>query len=221
MFARKNHKGDTMLEQELAALAQAITAKVEECLSDGEVEQDNKKELQAEYAAYVQRQPATDSQLDAVEKALGVTLPADFRALYWYKDGSGALFPLFCLRPTGDLLPLAFFLMSLKEIEECKQRFMAKDVPLADWCSPEECARLDKRIQPFILHKAWLPFAEGPGVFLMLDCDPSPAGDVGQILMYVHDPDFVYYVGKDVAAMLRLSNQNLKAEPAFEFFGFY
>lgn len=43
----------------------------------------------------------------------------------------------------------------------------------------------------------------------MLDLDPSDEGTYGQIISYIHDPDFVYYTADSFTSLLRESNRNL------------
>jgi cell wall assembly regulator SMI1 len=51
----------------------------------------------------------------------------------------------------------------------------------------------------------------------MLDFDPAEAGTYGQIIMYVHDPDFVYYVTSSFTELLRMSNRNLNLMDEIEY----
>lgn len=71
-----------------------------------------------------------------------------------------------------------------------------------DFFSEEDIDKLDKRIKPYLFNKRWIPFGEGSGMYLMLDLDPAEDGDVGQIIAYVHDPDFIYYVAQNISDVL-------------------
>ena len=63
-----------------------------------------------------------------------------------------------------------------------------------------------ERIKPYLFCERWFPFAEYAGsLYLMLDYNPSPKGTVGQIICYVHDPDFVYYIASDITEALKLT----------------
>ena len=49
----------------------------------------------------------------------------------------------------------------------------------------------------------------GGSLYLLLDYDPTEKGKNGQIISYIHDPDFVYYVAEDFTELLKKSNDNL------------
>ena len=53
----------------------------------------------------------------------------------------------------------------------------------------------------------WFPFAEfnGGSTMILFDPAPAPRGTYGQIIVYQHDPDAVYYVAENTAAFLRQS----------------
>lgn len=52
----------------------------------------------------------------------------------------------------------------------------------------------------------WFPFAEYAGsLYLMLDYNPSQKGTVAQIICYVHDTDFIYYIAPDITEALKLT----------------
>lgn len=42
-------------------------------------------------------------------------------------------------------------------------------------------------------------------LYLMLDYDPSEKGEIGQIICYVHDPDFIYYIAQNITETLKLT----------------
>lgn len=66
--------------------------------------------------------------------------------------------------------------------------------------------QLDERIKPYLFCGRWFPFAEYAGsLYLMLDYNPSPKGTVAQIICYVHDPDFIYYIASDITEALKLT----------------
>jgi len=166
------------------------------------------------FEAYKNVQGATEEELQAFEKDFNITLPNDFKSLYKYKNGSSYPFNLF--NTTYDEEAVSpFFLLSLDEIRDEKRFFndnklMADD----DFFSREDIAKLDKRIKPFINNERWIPFAQLANVslYLMLDFDPSEAGTEGQIIIYEHDPDFIYYVCKDIEELLQDTIGNLEDE---------
>lgn len=170
------------------------------------------QEIRQLFEEYQQREGASEESLDLFEKEYGVRLPGDFRTFYQGKDGSG--YGLHVLYPgdaeAGRFTP--FYLMSLEEIRETKQYFSEVDEKLEEYYSAEEISQLDPEIKPYLFHKSWIPFATiaGGSLYLMLDFDPTAEGKYGQIIMYVHDPDFVYYLTPTFTDMLSMSNRNLK-----------
>ena len=39
----------------------------------------------------------------------------------------------------------------------------------------------------------------------MLDYEPNEKGKIGQIICYVHDPDFIYYIAPNITETLKLT----------------
>ena len=170
------------------------------------------EEIRSLYKTYLQLPGSSEKELNQFEKQYGVRLPDDFRAFYRHKDGSG--YGLHMLYP-GDADQAScppFYLMSLDEIRETKHYFCDVDEKLEEHYGEEELRQLDPEIKPYLFHKPWIPFATmaGGSLYLMLDFDPTDTGTYGQIIMYVHDPDFVYYVAPSFTELLRMSNRNLK-----------
>ncbi len=177
------------------------------------------EEIRSLYDTYLQLEGASEAELDQFEKQYEVRLPDDFRAFYRHTDGSG--YGLHVLYPgdaeQGSCNP--FYLMSLHEIRETKQYFCDVDEKLEEHYGEEEICQLDPEIKPYLFHKSWIPFASmaGGSLYLMLDFDPTEAGTYGQIIMYVHDPDFVYYVTSSFTELLRMSNLNLNLIQEIEY----
>ena len=70
----------------------------------------------------------------------------------------------------------------------------------------------DARIQPsYIRHKLWFPLASfnGGSTLLLYDADPTKHGRSGQIIVYQHDPDAIYYVAASFLEFLEKSNDLL------------
>lgn len=175
-------------------------------------------DIQELHASYQQRPGADEQQLAVFEAKFGL-LPEDFRAFYRRKDGSGYAFHVLYPGDGESDEGMPFYLMSLDEIEETKSYFCERDELLAEHYSEEEMRKVDPEIKPFLFHEKWLPFATmaGGSVYLMLDLDPSEQGTYGQIISYVHDPDFVYYVADSFMELLRDSNRNLGLMDAIEY----
>ena len=70
----------------------------------------------------------------------------------------------------------------------------------------KQLQQLDERIKPYLFCERWFPFAEYAGsLYLMLDYNPSEKGEIGQIICYVHDPDFIYYVTPNITEALKMT----------------
>lgn len=68
--------------------------------------------------------------------------------------------------------------------------------------------QLDARIRPYLFCERWFPFAEYAGsLYLMLDYAPAEKGMAGQIICYVHDPDFIYYIAPNLTEALQLTQK--------------
>ncbi|GIP05772.1 MULTISPECIES: SMI1/KNR4 family protein [Paenibacillus] len=163
---------------------------------------------------YKQLEGAASDRLKQFEEEFGIALPEDFRSFYSKKDGSGYAFHVLYPGNEGDGEYTPFYLMSLDEMREIKSYFCERDERLDAYYGPEEVQRLDPEIKPYLFHKAWYPFATmaGGSLYLMLDFDPAEPGTSGQIIMYVHDPDFVYYIAPSFTELLQASNRNLRTD---------
>jgi hypothetical protein len=147
---------------------------------------------------------ASEEELQAFEKRLGIRLTSDFKELYSYKNGSKYFSILPCVI---DQRELPFSLMSLQEIETCKTYFQNRDALLTefpDYFSSQDLENMrDSRIKPYLFNKKWLPFAQYcDSCYLMLDFDPDREGREGQIICYIHDPDQVIYAAESLTNLI-------------------
>lgn len=192
-----------------------LMAELDDLLQEKVVE-DEIQELHVEYKVRV---GANEERLAAFERKFDVLLPEDFRSFYRRKDGSGYAFHI--IYPGNaemeDCVP--FYLMSLDEMEKTKSFFCERDELLAQYYSEEEIRELAPEIKPYLFYRKWFPFATmaGGSLYLMLDLDPADQGTYGQIISYVHDPDFVYYVAGSFTDLLRESNRNLSLMDEIEY----
>ncbi|MFE6075896.1 SMI1/KNR4 family protein [Paenibacillus sp. NPDC057886] len=177
------------------------------------------EEIRQLYEEYQHRKGASEETLIVLEEEFGVRLPKDFRAFYKRRDGSGYAFHVLYPGDAEREECTPFYLMSLEEIRETKQYFCDVDEKLDEYYSAEEISKLDPEIKPYLFHKEWIPFATmaGGSLYLMLDFDPAEKGTYGQIIMYVHDPDFVYYLTDTFTELLEVSNRNLKIMDEIEY----
>lgn len=138
------------------------------------------------------------------EKTFDITLPEDFKELYSYKNGSGYFNILQC---EIDKRSVSFSLLSLEEMKKLKEYFQDRDALLTDYpnfFSNKDIEKMrDSRIKPYLLHKAWFPFASYCDCcYLMLDFDPDKDGQKGQIIFYIHDPDEIVYASESIDALI-------------------
>ena len=100
-------------------------------------------------------------------------------------------------------------LLSLKEIIKLKSLFQNKNCKMTEFpnvIGEKQLQQLDERIKPYLFCERWFPFAEYAGsLYLMLDYNPSEKGEIGQIICYVHDPDFIYYVAPNITEALKMT----------------
>ncbi|WP_145324659.1 SMI1/KNR4 family protein [Paenibacillus xylanexedens] len=198
-----------MPEQRIYELMDELDMLLEEKIQDEE----NRELLNA----YREFEGVTDEQLDAFEREHGIRLPADFRAFYKRKNGSGYAFHVLYPSPEEGRESEPFYLLSLEKIQ--KEQSTLVENRLDDYYTEEELRELDPRIKPYLFQKKWVTFGMlgGGSLYLMFDFDPTEQGTVGQIIMYVHDPDFIYYVAGTFTELLEQSNRNLRALEAIEY----
>ncbi|MGG1441011.1 SMI1/KNR4 family protein [Brevibacillus laterosporus] len=169
------------------------------------------EDVQEEYKNYLSLKGASAENLQEIETLFDIKLPEDFKEFYRYKNGSGyhfhILYPEYgegCIEP--------FYLYSLDVMKETKGYFCDNDELLSEYYDEQEISHLDARIKPYLFNKKWFPFAQlaGGSLYLMLDYDPASDGKTGQIIAYVHDPDFIYYVADSFTNLVKHSNINLQ-----------
>ncbi|WP_321573897.1 MULTISPECIES: SMI1/KNR4 family protein [Paenibacillus] len=177
------------------------------------------EEIRQLYNEYQEKKGASEDRLAAFETEMHVRLPEDFREFYKWKDGSGYAFHILYPGDAEREECTPFYMMSLDEIRETKQYFCERDEKLSEYYSAEEISKLDPEIKPYLFHKPWIPFATmaGGSLYLMLDFDPAEQGSYGQIIMYVHDPDFVYFITDTFTNLLKDSNRNLEIMDEIEY----
>lgn len=145
---------------------------------------------------------ATEEELQAFERQFQIKLPEDFRTLYKYKNGSGYISLLF---PENDY-ETGYRLLSLQEMSKIKSYFQNNTCEMTEFpeiIDEKQLEQLDKRIKPYLFCERWFPFAEYAGsLYLMLDYAPSDDGKVGQVISYVHDPDFISYIAPNITEIL-------------------
>lgn len=147
---------------------------------------------------------ACQDEITLFEGKFDIVLPADFKELYKYKNGSR----FFSVLPSViDKREMAFCLMSLQEIENSKKYFQNRNALLSEFSEHFTTRDIEKmkdsRIKPYLFNRKWFPFAQYcDSCYLMLDLDPDKEGEKGQIICYIHDPDEVVYVAPNITELV-------------------
>lgn len=147
---------------------------------------------------------ACQDEITLFERKFDIVLPADFKELYKYKNGS----KFFSVLPSViDEREMAFCLMSLQEIENSKKYFQNRNALLSEFpehFTAQDIEKMkDSRIKPYLFNRKWFPFAQYcDSCYLMLDLDPDKEGEKGQIICYIHDPDEVVYVAPNITELV-------------------
>ena len=147
---------------------------------------------------------ACQDEITLFEGKFDIVLPADFKELYKYKNGSR----FFSVLPSViDKREMAFCLMSLQEIENSKKYFQNRNALLSEFSehfTTQDIEKMkDSRIKPYLFNRKWFPFAQYcDSCYLMLDLDPDKEGEKGQIICYIHDPDEVVYVAPNITELV-------------------
>ncbi len=158
--------------------------------------------------------PVTSDVLERVMAQTGIPLDEDLRGLWQVCNGSPG--QLWFLADTDEETP--FSLMSVEEAQELYNvhgPYSADTDAIPDLEPDEYAGEWDARIQPGLLsHRHWFPFAEWGGwnAALYVDAAPTPQGKTGQIIVYQHDPDMMYYVADSFLSFFKASNDRLEQE---------
>lgn len=177
---------------------------------------DNAEELngeeieQEDIDEYLAIKGATEEQLNAFEQHFQIKLPEDFKAVYKYKNGTGYMSLIW----PQEGFYRGYRLLSLQEMSEIKSYFQNENhkmIEFPDVIDEKKLQQLDERIKPYLSCEHWFPFAEyANSLYLMLDYNPDPKGTVAQIICYVHDPDFIYYITPNITEALKLTEAVIK-----------
>jgi cell wall assembly regulator SMI1 len=166
------------------------------------------------------RPPATEEEIAAAEAELGVTFPADLRALYGLLDGEYNNYGLFG-GPT--------FLALVDVVDQWKY-FSAPDEDPPS--SHDDHVGIEGHphgtVRPVTWHPRWIPFGNGnDGNFFAVDLAPGPNGTVGQVIEFGvdYDDEPVTFVADSVTDLMadllaRMAAGELDVEPGEHFWVF-
>ena len=150
-------------------------------------------------------QAATSDQLSAAERAIGFAIEGGLRDLWQICNGMERYTTFFGVM-SDEPTPCR-----LLTIEKAVREFGDRQLFPSDF---EQDSPRDPRISGGWSNRRWLPFAEFNGFSTCVMYDRAPAGDGidGQIIVYQHDPDAIYWVAENFAAFLDASMEILRRE---------
>ena len=131
---------------------------------------------------YVFNPPATDAELDAFERVIGLRMPRAYRQLYRWHDGEeddrwGHIYGL-------PLLPLRQAASQWKAWNEVLAGFGGNRYEIRGGAWPQGA------VDPAYINPRWIPLThDGSGNHIGLDFDAWPGGRLGQVILYGRDED--------------------------------
>ena len=156
--------------------------------------------LDAWYAAHLSDRyklnpPATDVQIDAFQRLVGITFPRSYRQLYRWHDGEND-------DRWGHIYGLPMVSLSVAESEWRAWNRVLIDlkgdryaIPGGSWPSGA--------VDPAYINPRRIPLTiDGSGNSIGLDFDPWPAGRVGQVILYGRDEDTKAALAPSLGAFL-------------------
>ncbi len=151
--------------------------------------------------------PVKAQMLERIQAESGIVLDAVVREFFQFSNGSHG--KTWAAVESDQLQPLQF--LALEEALDDWRLFAPYDPSFYEEWNVRSKKR-DARIQPsYIRHKLWFPLASfnGGSTLLLYDADPTKRGRYGQIIVYQHDPDAIYYVAASFLEFLEQSNDLL------------
>jgi cell wall assembly regulator SMI1 len=121
---------------------------------------------------------ATEAEIAKTEAHTGFLFPPDVRQSYLRHNGQASDSPMF--------MPDYFWFLSLSEVVDEWENNIAN----LEYLKGEVRDAEDKSssVKPSFLNRAWVPFAWNiGGNQICLDFDPTPVGEVGQVVEYDHE----------------------------------
>lgn len=169
-----------------------------------------KRVLEGNGLEFAPRGGAGAELIAEVEAEVGITFDADLKEFWRMTNGSDRNHSWFAVF-SDELTPCSF--ASVEDARECWSWLSPYDEPVYEEWNDETAVR-DARIQPaYLVHRLWFPIAEfnNFSTSVLFDGDPTAEGRYGQIIVYQHDPDAVYYVAESFLEFFRKSNALLEA----------
>lgn len=140
------------------------------------------------------RPPATEEDLAALERGIGLKLPDDLRRVYLLNNGQESY-----------TLPGVFMGMTFIGPEEVLATWQSwkENEPFDPEIDEEYSAYPPKAVKAGYFRRARVPFAHDYGNnFIGLDLDPGPTGILGQVITYGRDELVAYCVASSFSQFL-------------------
>lgn len=157
--------------------------------------------LDAWYAAHLAADkyrfnpPATDQQIDAFERLVGLEMPRSYRQLYRWHDGEnndrwGHIYGL-------PLLPLERAAADWTAWTRISADFDGDRYAVPGGAWPEGA------VDPAYTNRSWIPLTnDGSGGHIGLDFDPWPGGRIGQVILFGRDEDVKIVLAESLGEFL-------------------
>lgn len=149
--------------------------------------------------------PATENQLNELEKLVGSTLPDDFKMLYQWHNGLNTqknFGSLFYGYNFWDLDTVIQYYQSNLDDKEYRESVV------------EYCTDCDKAInlKGFIDNPKWIQFAhDGSRTGFYLDLNPDESGVVGQVIFLDFDSNVIFVMANSVSDFVQQVNADMQA----------
>jgi cell wall assembly regulator SMI1 len=149
---------------------------------------------------------ASRHQIASLEQVVGIQFDEALKSLWEFSNGSGGD-SWFGVRSDEDT-PCSF--LSIDDALKLWREWNGLGEKWGGQGMPDRNER-DPRIRPD-WQLRWFPVGEfnGGSTMILFDAAPSSRGRYGQIVVYQHDPDAVYFVADDTAAFLKISPEILR-----------
>jgi cell wall assembly regulator SMI1 len=178
------------------------------------------KRLDVWYAAnlpedqFVFNRPASDEDIDAIERLFGLKLPNAYRQLYKWHDGD-----------RNDLFSGHIYGTALISLRDAGLQWKAWNDVLADFGGNRYeipgGAWPEAAVDPSYINPRWIPLTNSDGNHIGLDFDPWPGGRIGQVILYGRDEDVKVVLAESLGNFLEwitdlLDQGNFRIESANE-----
>lgn len=154
---------------------------------------------------------ASEARLASIAALTGIELDEPLQDLWRISNGSRR-YAWFADGDDEDFTPHSF--LSIRDATALWRLFAPYDEKLySEWYDDESWGKRDPRIQRhFLRHSKWLGFAHfnGGSELLQFDADPTAKGKPGQVILYSHDPDGVFWRASSFLSFFKKSNDLLE-----------